>query len=426
MNDSGDEGSVGGDVGEDPLANATYEDFFGPRKLTGPTQQINTKGKKVQLPVVVDDFHDSDAETEIGEEDEEEGAGLISTYQWKVEGSEEEDELMKERPSSHQRRLERTAAKVKSLEAEAMGEKPWWMQGEVISGARPLNSALEVDLDFETTVKPPPAPTEEATASLEDLIKARVVEGRFDDPIKIASLAPEKKTLTVELDDTKATAGLGELYERDYVAAVSGTAPDRDEPVRELARAQWTSLAAMLDALSHGSYRPAPSIEELTVKVDVPALMMEDAAPVHVSTASMRAPEETYKPGSVVAEGAVAQVGGGFKTEAELTREDRKRRRAVKKRAGKKHKAEVEAQRTARALARGKPMIPGRKSETNAEGLRKLSKASKKSQSGVPAVANYSKSAAVFAKIQADRDAPRGLQKREEPGIAGRAASFKL
>lgn len=44
----------------------------------------------------------------------------------------------------------------RKLEAAAMGEKDWFMQGEVDAGHRPKNSALEVDLDFETTVKPPP------------------------------------------------------------------------------------------------------------------------------------------------------------------------------------------------------------------------------------------------------------------------------
>ena len=46
------------------------------------------------------------------------------------------------------------------------------------AGQRPKNSALEVDLDFETSMKPPPAPTEESTRSLEDVIKRRIAEGR--------------------------------------------------------------------------------------------------------------------------------------------------------------------------------------------------------------------------------------------------------
>ena len=40
-----------------------------------------------------------------------------------------------------------------------------------LTAKRPLNSALELDLDFERQIRPPPQPTEEATASLEDLIK---------------------------------------------------------------------------------------------------------------------------------------------------------------------------------------------------------------------------------------------------------------
>ena len=48
----------------------------------------------------------------------------------------------------------------------------------VPAGRRPKNSALEVDLDFDTTVKPAPAPTEEMTASLDDLIKKRIAEGQ--------------------------------------------------------------------------------------------------------------------------------------------------------------------------------------------------------------------------------------------------------
>ena len=42
---------------------------------------------------------------------------------------------------------------------------------DCVAARRPLNSALELDLDFERQIRPPPQATEEATASLEDLIK---------------------------------------------------------------------------------------------------------------------------------------------------------------------------------------------------------------------------------------------------------------
>lgn len=71
------------------------------------------------------------------------------------------------------------------------------------AASRPLNSALEVDLDFETAVRPPPAPTEAATASLEDLIRQRCAERRWDDPPRVAPPAPEVKRRELELDDAK-------------------------------------------------------------------------------------------------------------------------------------------------------------------------------------------------------------------------------
>ncbi len=75
--------------------------------------------------------------------------------------------------------------------------------GEGWPGARPLNSALEVDLDFERAVRPPPAPSEAATVSLEDLIRRRVAERQWDDPPKLVLPAPEKKRREIEFDDKK-------------------------------------------------------------------------------------------------------------------------------------------------------------------------------------------------------------------------------
>lgn len=49
-----------------------------------------------------------------------------------------------------------------------------WQQ--VTAAKRPKNSALEVDLDFEHNVRPPPVITEEFTADIEELIKKRILE----------------------------------------------------------------------------------------------------------------------------------------------------------------------------------------------------------------------------------------------------------
>jgi U3 small nucleolar RNA-associated protein MPP10 len=37
------------------------------------------------------------------------------------------------------------------LESQAMGAKDWHLTGEADASKRPLNSALEVDMDFDTT-----------------------------------------------------------------------------------------------------------------------------------------------------------------------------------------------------------------------------------------------------------------------------------
>ena len=154
-----------------------------------------------------------------------------------------------------------------------------------------------------------------------------------------------------------------------------------------------------------------PSIEEVTFKVDVPAIMMEEATPAFVSDASMRKPEEVYKPGqslqkSVTVEDeegderiittreGMMQADGVAKSEAELTREDRKRRRAARKRAYKKRKTSRDADQIQRALATGKAPIPGRKSEAANQMLQKLAQSAKKSSDK-----NFNKSRQVFARM---------------------------
>ena len=41
--------------------------------------------------------------------------------------------------------------RISELESQAMGAKDWHLTGEADASKRPLNSALEVDMDFDTT-----------------------------------------------------------------------------------------------------------------------------------------------------------------------------------------------------------------------------------------------------------------------------------
>ncbi|KAK9823286.1 hypothetical protein WJX72_001624 [[Myrmecia] bisecta] len=291
--------------------------------------------------------------------------------------------------SAHERRLQRMQQRIERLQEAAMGEKDWFMRGEADAGARPINSVLEMDLDFERSVKPPPQPTEEATASLEELIRKRVTDHQFDDPPRMVAPPTDKRKTVLELDDKKSAKGLGELYEEEFVQKTTGSvAEDKDERVRAEARALMKALSAKLDALSHFHYAPKPVVEDMTVKADVPALAMEEVAPMVVSEANMRAPEEVFRAGGK----------GPPKSEAELSREERKRRRAAKKRAGKKHKQQQLGDKRATAVSKGgEANIIGRKSDAA------LAPASRK-KAPQHGRSEFSKSAAVFAKLQDQRN----------------------
>lgn len=429
------------DLSSDPLANARYEDFFGPSpenvqfghadKLLGSSDEEDDSGEEDDQNLTEDSEIESEHETgyDIEEEDSEnEHLGLSSNVV----------------PSAHEKLLHATAKKVAALESDALAEKDWYLRGEISASSRPKNSALEVDLDFETTVKPPPPPSEEATQDLEEMIKKRIYEATFDDVIKISQTEKTPKKKLIELDDKKSSVGLGEIYEKDYLTAISGTVEDKDEPIRKLLRAQFESLCSDLDALSHGSFRPAPSIEDVTVKTDVPAILMEEAAPAFVSSAAMRAPEEVFVPGrkqlGTLSTGIDENIendhetqdekpvsilpikDGVFKSEAELTSEDRKRRRAAMKRASKKRKALKEEEKSRKLISKGETYIPGRKSAADIGVLQKMAKAAK--SSGNNAI-NYSKSASVFAKIQAASNGAKESD-RKASGTLGKTSASSL
>lgn len=234
--------------------------------------------------------------------------------------------------TAHEKQIAKVQKRVEQLEKANLDSKLWTMQGEVSALKRPKNSALEVELDFEHNVRPPPVITEEVTASLEDLIRNRIAENNFDDVQRKPSLSLYAPKERMELDEKKSQKGLAELYEADYMqktglASVSTTPADE---TRKEATQLFKALCIKLDALSHFHFTPKPVIEDMAMRPDVPALAMEEVAPLMASDAQMLAPEEVF-----TGEGVV-------KAEAELSREERKRRRARKKEKAKVEKRQKE------------------------------------------------------------------------------------
>lgn len=303
-------GVLGIDDGEDDeggkLGNIRYEDFFGGKKK-------NVQKKKSKR---IDKYDDSDTGDEqsddTGHDDNQKGKNL-STF---------------EKVSEKQR------SKIEEMEKANLEPKTWTMQGEVTAAKRPKNSALEVDLDFEHNVRPAPTITEEVTANIEELIQKRILEGRFDDVQRAPALPSNAPKEIKELDENRSKKGLAEIYADEYVqktGLVSAALTFSDEQKKE-ATLLFKKLCLKLDALSHFHFTPKPVIEDMSIQANVPALAMEEIAPLAVSDAAMLAPEEVFT------------GKGDIKEEAELTQAERKRRRANKKR---KFKAEA-AKRTAK------------------------------------------------------------------------------
>lgn len=165
--------------------------------------------------------------------------------------------------STHQKRLAALRDQIQALESENVGQKDWVLMGEAGSRSRPQNSLLEEDLEFERVMKAVPVITEEVVQILEERIKARILEGRYDDVVRIRPLEdkPFLPSRFFELKDTKSNQSLAQIYEDDYVAIQTGNiaGEDRDgklgkehEDIEHL----WESICGKLDALCNAHFMP--------------------------------------------------------------------------------------------------------------------------------------------------------------------------
>ena len=122
---------------------------------------------------------------------------------------------------------------------------------------------MEEDLEFDCVMKAVPVITEEAIQSLEEIIKARILEGRFDDVIWLRPLddKPFLPLKLFELQDSKLTQSLAQIYENDYISAQSGVSASDDHDGKLRKEHQeipqlWENISGKLDALCNAHFVP--------------------------------------------------------------------------------------------------------------------------------------------------------------------------
>jgi U3 small nucleolar RNA-associated protein MPP10 len=252
----------------------------------------------------------------------------------------------KSRRSTHERRKAALAEEIRKLEAANVAKREWTLSGEARAADRPLNSLLEEDLDFERAGKPVPVITAELSESIEDLIKRRVLAHDFQNIIRrrpddlATGRDARRGRLDFELDDNKSKKGLAEEYEEEHLRNTDPNFVDvKDEKLKKEEKeieALWNKACADLDSLSSWNFRPKRPAPQLDIRVDAPAIGMEDARPSaggEVAGASQLAPQEMYKTGAS-AKGVREEVVGKSGLPAgreEMSREEKKRRRRREK-----------------------------------------------------------------------------------------------
>ena len=177
--------------------------------------------------------------------------------------------------STHEKRMAALREEIAALETENVSKKDWTLMGEATSRSRPQNSLLEEDLEFERIMKSVPVITEEVVHSLEERIKARILENQFDDVVRKRPVddKPFLPSRFFELQDSKSKQSLAEIYEDEYTAAQSGgvAGEDRDGKLKkehQEIEKLWENICGKLDALCNAHFTPK-AVSSLFLSVTV-------------------------------------------------------------------------------------------------------------------------------------------------------------
>jgi U3 small nucleolar RNA-associated protein MPP10 len=331
-----------------------YDDFFGTND--------KPKGKKPYTPKKKVEYEEELVDSEEEEEEEEDVDDNASEGSVRdlFAGDSDAEEDQDQEKSNFQKQQERLQAQIEEFEDENIQDKHWTLRGEATAHARPINSLLEEDLEFEHANKPVPVITQESTNTLEDMIKKRILDNMFDDVERKVdpTLKPFVPSRRVEISDEKSKQSLSEMYEDDFMRKQTGEEKKdaRDEALEkehDEITDLFKTLCYKLDALSNFHYTPKAAKPEMTIVSNSAAISMEEVTPVNVSDATLLAPEEVYD-----------KKRGDVKSAAEMDQDERKRLRAQKKKLKRKERDMKE--RELKVMQKYNPQMGQRQAKTKA------------------------------------------------------------
>lgn len=255
------------EAGSDALASAAaakggdseikYQDFFDDKKLK--QKRGNGKSGAAATEEVLDeDIEDNifDLESKMLAKD---FKGIKATYEFDNDPKQ--------------------TASIADVEKSMLEGKAWHMKGEVKGKERPKESLLENFLDFQVSIKPPPIPSVELTSSLEKIIRLRIKEDLWDDPIRHKEINLNKKAKAEnDLDFEKSKKGLGDLYEDEYNSKENGgnaSEAEAKELYREIDELT-NKLYSIFDKLTNNSFVSGNRNKEMKIVTNVPSIVLED------------------------------------------------------------------------------------------------------------------------------------------------------
>lgn len=187
---------------------------------------------------------------------------------------------------------------IDEIEKEMIAVKSWELKGEVSAKQRPMNSLIAEHLDFQLQIPKSEAFNKKVNNNqIETMIKSRVLDELFDDPIRKTREQPKQRVLAEDLMDyEQSKKGLADLYEHDFkVQHLGYSAHPEEDAAKEEIDSLLIDLFYKLDSLSNAHFTPKPIQPEAKITTqNVSAIMIEDKTPVIVSEAQTKSAKEIY------------------------------------------------------------------------------------------------------------------------------------